>query len=230
MARKTLLNESEIRRFMKLANIQSIGEERLSEMYHSAKRDDDEDEERMDEYSVDTYKSAAKRDYESDLSEEDEAEMDMGMDDDPMDMDKPAEDPMDEPKMDMDMDDDAPVGGAQINLDDFLSALESALEDVTGEEVSTDMDMDADEEEMDMGEEGGEDLAAPDMDDDLEMGMDDEEPGMRDPMMENEDEDLMEARVNRIAARVAQRLMAENKKASNIDALTERIFQRLAGK
>ena len=53
---------------------------------------------------------------------------------------------------------------------------------------------------------------------------------MRDPMMEDEDEDLMEARVNRIAARVAERLMTENKKASNIDALTERIFNRLAGK
>ena len=117
----------------------------------------------------------------------------------------------------------------QINLDDFLSALESALENVTGEEVSTDMDMEADE--------GGDDEAADmkmdmDMDapeGDMDMGMDDEEPGMRD-MMENEDEDLMEARVNRIAARVAQRLMAENKKASNIDALTERIFNRLAGK
>ena len=91
------------------------------------------------------------------------------------------------------------------------------------------MDMEADE--------GGDDEAAGmeidmDMDapeGDMDMGMDDEEPGMRD-MMENEDEDLMEARVNRIAARVAQRLMAENKKASNIDALTERIFNRLAGK
>jgi hypothetical protein len=208
MARKTLLNESEIRRFMKLANIKPVGDQRLSEMggYMSAKRDDeDEDEPGM-------------RD---DMMEQEEEEMDMKMD---MDMDKPAEDPMDEPEMDMDMDDDAPVGGAQINLDDFLSALESALEDVTGEEVSTDMDMDADEEEMDMGEEGGEDLAAPDMDDDLEMDMDAEAPA------DDDEEDLMEARVNRIAARVAERLMAENKKASNIDALTERIFQRLAGK
>ena len=60
------------------------------------------------------------------------------------------------------------------------------------------------------------------------MGMDDEE---RDDMPSvMEDEDLMEARINRIAARVAQRLVTENKKASNIDALTERIFNRLAGK
>ena len=208
MARKTLLNESEIRRFMKLANIQPIGDARLSEMYHSAKRDDEDEEPGM-------------RD---EMMEQEEEEMDMEMDMD----EKPAEDPMDEPEMDdMDMGMDEPEmdmgadAGTQINLDDFLSALESALEDVTGEEVSTDMDMEADE--------GGDDEAADmemdmDMDapeGDMDMGMDDEEPGMR---------DMMEARVNRIAARVAQRLMAENKKASNIDALTERIFNRLAGK
>ena len=213
MARKTLLNESEIRRFMKLANMKPVGEQRLAEMggYMSAKRDDEDEEPGM-------------RD---EMMEQEEEEMDMEMD-----MDKPAEDPMDEPEMDMDMDEpkmDMGAGaGVQINLDDFLSALESALESVTGEEVSTDMDMEADE--------GGDDEAADmkmDMDMDApegDMDMDDEEPGMRDPMMEDEDEDLMEARVNRIAARVAQRLMAENKKASNIDALTERIFNRLAGK
>ena len=209
MARKTLLNESEIRRFMKLANVKPVGDQRLSEMggYMSAKRDDeDEDEPGM-------------RD---DMMEQEEEEMDMKMD---MDMDEPAEDPMDEPEMDMDMDDDAPVGGAQINLDDFLSALESALEDVTGEEVSTDMDMDADEEEMDMGDEGG-DLDSEPMDDAEPMG--DVEVDME--MSDDDEEDLMEARVNRIAQRVAKRLMAENKKASNIDTLTERIFQRLAGK
>ena len=235
MARKTLLNESEIRRFMKLANIQPIGEERLSEMYHSAKRDDDE--ESMKEYSLDTYKAAAKRDYENDLSEDEkDLEMDVSMDD------KPAEDPMDEPEMD-DMDMDKPEmdmgagAGAQINLDDFLSALESALEDVTGEEVSTDMDMDDDDKDMgmdldmEMGDEGGDD-DEPGMRDSMMEEADedeDEDPGMRD-MMESEDEDLMEARVERIAKRVAERLMAENKKASNIDALTERIFNRLAGK
>ena len=210
MARKTLLNESEIRRFMKLANMKPVGEQRLAEMggYMSAKRDDEDEEPGM-------------RD---EMMEQEEEEMDMEMDME----EKPAEDPMDEPEMDdMDMDEpemDMDAGaGTQINLDDFLSALETALEDVTGEEVSTDMDMEADEGgddeaadmEMDM------DMDAPEGDMEMDMSMDDEEPGMR---------DMMEARVNRIAARVAQRLMAENKKASNIDALTERIFNRLAGK
>jgi hypothetical protein len=198
MARKTLLNESEIRRFMKLANMKPVGDQRLSEMYDMPGQRDEEEE----------------ADVEMDMAD------DAPADDMDMDMELDAEE---EPAMDMD--DDAPVGGAQINLDDFLSALESALEDVTGEEVSTDMDMDADEEEMDMGDEGG-DLDSEPMDDAEPMG--DVEVDME--MSDDDEEDLMEARVNRIAQRVAKRLMAENKKASNIDTLTERIFQRLAGK
>jgi hypothetical protein len=211
MARKTLLNESEIRRFMKLANVKPVGQERLEEMYGMPPGARDEDDE-----SVQDEDPAGK----SLEEQEEEVEMDMAAEEEPMDMDKPAEEPMDEPEMDMDM---GAGAGVQINLDDFLSALESALENVTGEEVSTDMDMEADEGgddeaadmEMDM------DMDAPEGDMEMDMSMDDEEPGMR---------DMMEARVNRIAARVAQRLMAENKKASNIDALTERIFNRLANK
>jgi hypothetical protein len=220
MARKTLLNESEIRRFMKLANIKPVGDQRLEEMYN-----------------VSDYKAAGKRDYEDDMDEQVEepgAKMDMAddapADDMEMDMDEPEMD-MDEPEMDMA--DDADLG-VKINLEDFLSALESALEDVTGEEVSTDMDMDdegADDEEMEMdlkmGDEGGDDDEPAmdmemDMDDDAAMRDDEEEPGMRDSMMEE--------KVNRIAARVAARLVKENKKASNIDGLTERIFQKLTNK
>jgi len=209
MARKTLLNESEIRRFMKLANMKPVGQERLEEMggYMSAKRDDDED------------KEPGMRDEM--MEQEDEMDMDKPAEEEPMDRDKPAEDPMDEPEMDMDMDMGADVGMKKVDIGEFFSALEAALEDTLGQEVDIEGDdLDADE--------GGDDEAADmelDMDD---MGMDDEEvDGMPSVM---DDEDLMEARVNRIAARVAQRLMAENKKAANIDALTERIFNRLAGK
>tara|TARA_A100001515_G_scaffold115880_1_gene97561 strand:- start:2613 stop:3251 length:639 start_codon:yes stop_codon:yes gene_type:complete len=212
MARKTLLNESEIRRFMKLANIKPVGDQRLEEMY-----------------GVSDYKAAGKRDYEEDMDEQVEEELaaesvedtvtELEMED-PMDepeMDKPAEDPMDEPEMDMGAD----VGMKKVDIGEFFSALEAALEDTLGQEVDIEGDdLDADE--------GGDDEAADMMDldldapeGDMDMGMDDEEPGMR---------DMMEARVNRIAARVAKRLVAENKKATNIDALTERIFNRLANK
>ena len=70
-----------------------------------------------------------------------------------------------------------------------------------------DMDMDmGDEPEMDMG-------------DDMGMDMDDEDPGMRDYMQE----DL----VNEVARRVASRLQEKNDQESMIDALAERIMNRL---
>ena len=114
---------------------------------------------------------------------------------------------------------------------DIEPLAETFLDTVEEEEFyeEDDMEMGDDEPEMDMDMEPEMDMDMDAPEGDMDMDMGDDEPGMRD-MMENEDEDLMEARVNRIAARVAQRLMAENKKASNIDALTERIFNRLAGK
>ena len=44
MARKTLLTESEIRKFMKLADLNHIGEQRIQEMgsYMPGARDDEE--------------------------------------------------------------------------------------------------------------------------------------------------------------------------------------------
>ena len=46
MARKTLLTEGELRRFMRLANMRPIGEEKIEEMYGGSMpgaRDDEED-------------------------------------------------------------------------------------------------------------------------------------------------------------------------------------------
>ena len=198
MARKTLLNESEIRRFMKLANMKPVGQERLAEMYG------------MDPGARD---------------EEEEVNLDLAAEEEPMDTDKPAEDPMDEPEMDMDMDEPeiADVGMKKVDIGEFFSALEAALEDTLGQEV----DIEGDDMEAD---EGGDDEAADmeKMDAPEAEPMGDVEVDME--MSDDNEEDLMEARVNRIAARVAQRLVAENKKAANIDALTERIFNRLASK
>ena len=211
MARKTLLNESEIRRFMKLANVKPVGQERLEEMYGMPPGARDEDDENVQD------EDPAGKSLEE---QEEEVEMDMAAEEEPMDMDKPAEEPMDEPEMDMDM--GADVGMKKVDIGEFFSALEAALEDTLGQEV----DIEGDDMEAD---EGGDDEAA-----DMEMDAPEAEP-MGDvevdmEMSDDNEEDLMEARVNRIAARVAQRLVAENKKAANIDALTERIFNRLASK
>ena len=113
MARKTLLNESEIRRFMKLANMKPVGEQRLAEMggYMSAKRDDEDEEPGM-------------RD---DMMEQEEEEMDMEMDME----EKPAEDPMDEPEMD-DMDMDKPEMDPMTPADEEDAAADAIMEALSG--------------------------------------------------------------------------------------------------
>ena len=45
MARKTLLTESELRRFMKLADMRPVGEKRIQEMAPSSYGDRDEEDE-----------------------------------------------------------------------------------------------------------------------------------------------------------------------------------------
>jgi hypothetical protein len=220
MARKKLLTESEIRRFMKLANVAPVGNKRLSEMYDApGTRDEEEKEPAM-----------------RDMMEQEEEEMDMEMDmEEPMGDELPAEmpeEPMGDEEMDMDMDMDMGMGaeGDMISISDFMSALEDALESVTGQDVSSEIGMD---DEMGAPPEGGdvEDLSA-------EMPpMDDEEMG--------DEEDML---AERIARRVRARLRAERKAADALkeskmrkvkakmkrermaNDLTERIFTRLTTK
>jgi hypothetical protein len=202
--KKTLLTEGEMRRFMKLANIAPIQE--MGGMYPGAR-----DEKERDEKDPMTEQ------------EDEEVEMDMGMDMG-MDMDAPEADmpDMDEPEMDM-------AGGDSIELEDFVRALEKALEDVTGQEVTTDVDMDTEDDEA--PPEGG----------DIEMDMDVEMP---DAGGEEEDMD-MDLMAERIARRVRRRIMKENSKKSNkakalkearirrkrmeerADRLTNKIFARI---
>jgi hypothetical protein len=200
MARKTnkaILTEGEMRRFMKLANVSP-----LKEMGYDVPGARDEDEEVMEE--------------EEEMGEEEEeveaAEMEAEL---------PAEMPEEEPEMEMDMEMGAEEGGEKmIDLDDFMSALETALENVTGEEVSTDMDMEGGEEAP---EEGGDSL-------DMEMSP---EPEM-DMDMGGEEEMDMDMMAERIARRVKARMMQESRKRiqkeaneKRIEELTDRIFARL---
>tara|TARA_R100001163_G_C5067364_1_gene206438 strand:- start:1386 stop:2000 length:615 start_codon:yes stop_codon:yes gene_type:complete len=202
MARKPLLTESEIRNFMKLAELTPIGDDKISEMYGMppGARDDEEDREEEDPAG----ESLEEKEMEMDM------DMELGDDEPEMDMDPEPEMDVDpEPAMDMGAD------SKMVSVDDFMGALEDALEDVLGEPVSTEMDDDGDD--MDMGDDEPEmDMG---MDDDMGMGMDDDEPGMRDYMQE----DL----VNEVARRVAARLQEKNSQADMIDALAERIMNKL---
>ena len=114
-----------------------------------------------------------------------------------------------------------------IAVDDFMSALETALEDVLGEPVSTEMDDDLGAED-DL--EGGE----MDMEMDMEAGPDEldvtaseeeeELPGMRDSVYEGKSQQDI---VNEVARRVAARLHKKNAKSEMVDQLAERILKRL---
>jgi len=195
MSRKTLLTESEVRQFLKLANIGPVGDIKLSEMYGIEEELPPEEE-------------------------EDIAMDDMG--DAEMDMDA-GEDDMGDAEMDMDMGAEA-GGGQMVSVDDFLSALEGALEDVLGDEVT--VDSDEEEPELDADLEGAED----EMDMGMDMApeeepMDEEPPGTR-GMYEGTEEDV----VNEVAKRVAAKLQRRGKKEDMVDRLAEKIMKRMTSK
>ena len=128
MARKTRLNEAEVRRFMKLASLGPVSTKRMTEMDYAGARD----EEIEGEASLEMDAPEGEVDMSDELSvEEPEAAL---------------EEPMD----------DMGGEGMMVSVDDFMAALAGALEDVTGEEVSTDVDLGTDEEAP---EEGGDELA-----------------------------------------------------------------------
>ena len=103
MARKTLLTEGELRRFMKLASMRPLGEEKIQEMGYGqppAARDDELDDEEMDMGPPDMGAEEAPVD---ELPMDDEP----AMDDEPVD-DEPVDDigAEDEPEDDAMMQED----------------------------------------------------------------------------------------------------------------------------
>jgi hypothetical protein len=204
MARKTLLNESEIRRFLKLANVGAIGDQRLqqiseTEQFKGAKLDEEEEE--VEEGLMGAAgELMGQRDEEGE--EEADVDMEMGAEEEPMD------DMGDDEPEDLAMGDDA--GGQMVSVDDFMSALESALEDVMGEPTS--VEMSDDEEPLDEPE-GME----------MEMGPEEEEEEPMDDMGALQEDEI----VNEVARRVAARLVNEKKKTAMADNLADRILKRL---
>jgi len=184
MARKTLLNESEIRQFMKLAKLTPINSARLSEMgYPPGARDEE------DELEAELGATEGELGAEDELADAEGDELDMDMADDELGAEVEGE-------------------GDMVSVDDFMDALETALEDTLGEPTTIDMDTGEEEEEeivggeeeLEMGPEGGEEL---------EMGAEEEEI------------------VAEVARRVAARLVQEKKSGDIASQLAERIFSRL---
>jgi hypothetical protein len=205
MARKTLLTESEVRRFMKLANMGPLSSERLDEIGLPTPLGD-----------VDVSLSPGARD---------EEEVEFGAEEEEMEM--PEEEPLDEPlddlegevEGDMDPELEEKLKSAimaiadEWNMGDMVSVEEVPGEDEEGLE-DADLAMD-----LEMGgppPEGGEEVEAAALEVEEEPV-----PGMR---------NYQEALVKKVAQRVAARLMQENKNEKLATELTERIFNRITSK
>jgi len=187
MSKKNLLNESTIRKFMKLASIEPLASDFISKIQEAEgdveegmrpmKKDDDDLEEGRDKEDMDEAKHDDDLEEGRDKEDMDEAkhddEMDEGMHDG--DLDERGDMMFKDDEDDMAMD----AGGEKmVDVNAFISALESALESAMGEPAEVeyeddDMEMDMEEPMDDMGGE------------ELELDADSEE--------EEEEEDLAES-------------------------------------
>ena len=182
MARKTLLTESEIRQFMKLANIKP-----LQEMGYDMPGMRDEEEDPLEELEMDAEAPAPPTDA--------EAPMDAELGDEEMEMDV---EPMDDMGMEAE-------GG---DKEDAVMAILDALKDLVGDEV--DLDVSVGDEAEDLGgeveaDEGG-DLevdAAPEAEMDMEPALEEEaEPALEEEMG---DDEIVQEVARRVAARLDYR-------------------------
>jgi len=208
MARKTLLSESEIRQFMKLANIKPLQE--MGGMGY------EQEEEEL----------PGDRDY---MQEQEEEELEMGAEEAPapeggeeMEMDaEMGEEPAGDMEMDMDMGADMGDMDGGEDKEELVAQAVELIAKLAG--VEADVEIGGDEEMGGeaMGDEGGDLEGAMDApvgdDEDLGVEMDDEEMGEDDIVQE-------------VARRVAARLIREKKQDAMANKLAERIFRRLASK
>jgi len=223
MARKTLLTESEIRQFMKLANIKPLQEMGGSYGMSPGMRDDEEEDEpgmRDDDEDPPAVRDMHEEEGEEEMdapAPEGGEEMEMGA--------EMGEEPAGDMDMDMDMgaEDDMGEMGAEDGKEEQFADIVDKLADLLG----LDADVEVGEDEMDMGgevmdDEGGELEGAMDapVGDDEDMGV------------EVEDDEVMgeEEIVQEVARRVAARLIREKKQDAMATKLAERIFRRLASK
>ena len=217
MARKTLLTESEIRQFMKLANIKPLQEMGMGgELPVPGIRDEEEEDE------LGMRDEMMEAEEEEAPAPEGGEEMDMGAEEPAGDMEMDVEMGAEEPAADMDMG-GMDAGGAK---EEQFADIVDKLADLLGLDADVEV---GGEEEMEMGgevdaDEGG-DLemadAAPEAPE-MEMGDEDE---ADEPMMESDEEIVQE-----VARRVAARLLREKKQEEVANKLAERIFRRLASK
>jgi len=204
MSKKNLLNESTIRKFMKLASIEPLASDFISKIQEA--EEDVEEGMRMKKADDETMREADEdleegRDKD-DMDEAKEEDMDEAMHDEEMDEDVDLEergDMMYKDDEDMDMDMDMGGDDKMLNMNDFLDILEKAVEEFLGEPTDIERDEEGgDEMEMDM------DMEEPegDMEMDMEMGDEEEE---EEELEEAKEEDLAEAIYREVLKRISKK-------------------------
>ena len=208
MARKTLLTEGELRRFMKLADMRPIADTRINEMGGFGLEEEMPGDEEVED--LDATVAAGEEE---------------GPPADVLDLDEPMDEPMDD------------LGGEpadpelEAKFAEFMTQVAAVAQEVLGVDVEVEggeelggeeevEEFELSDEEAPMG-----DLAPEGGDEELEVGAEVEEeepvPGMR--YEGDKDEDI----VAEVARRVATRLQRENHQAQVVDQLAERIMKRL---
>jgi len=221
MARKTLLTESELHRFMKLAEMRPVGQERIEEWSGTEEAPIDLEEEEADPEALEDYAAGDLERGEPGEAAADELEADAELDvpmDEPMGLDEPAGDlgPEAEAKFAELMSRFAEVASEVLGID-------VAVEDESGAPVDVEVDAELDVMDVEpagVPDEGGEELEMGPMD---VMDVEEDPPGMTTYQEDTSDEDM----VAEITKRVAARLQQENKQAQMVDELAERIMKRL---
>jgi len=217
MARKKLLTESEIRRFMKLANMGVVGDAKIQEYggMNYARDDDAGEEEVGGALGVGVEEEPLEGELEGGLEPE------VGLGDEvpgegvpPLDPEQAAE------------------------VEDAVRAMVDVLEDKLGPlgiQISVDDEGAPEEEVPEVGLEPEVGLGeVPPAPEEMGMGGPEEEVPLEEPLEESEEEEKevmdTDALVNEVARRVARRLSAQNRKDKMVNDLTEKIFHKLTQK
>jgi len=204
MSKKNLLNEAQVRKFMKLASLEPLTPGFVGGLGESHGRGRGEgpagygspvDAGRAGSRLREEEEVEGEMELDAELGGEEEGEMELGPD--------PAPPPvLPEPA------DDMGDAGRTVDVDDFLAALETALEDVMDDEVEIDSDEMEDVEVEDDVEE-----PVADVEDDVEVA---------DVEVEDEEE-LME----RVARRVRKRISTMKRQNTLAETVTKRVAARI---
>jgi hypothetical protein len=220
MARKTLLTENELRRFMTLANMRPVGDRRLQEMGKFSVEEEMAGDEEVEDLEATFGGDELPGEPDDALAlDAEEAPEELPMDDMALDADAGA-DPALEEKFTEFMTQVAAVAQEVLGIDVA----------VEGDEEAGELDMAPEEDELavvddvEMSEPTGEEGGELEMDADVEV--EEEDPpgmgGLRYEANANDDELVAE-----VARRVAARLQKGTRQAEVVDQLAERIMKRL---